>query len=223
MKKLKTSPFPFLMAFYTGMILISNITSNKQFDFFGYPVTCAVYVYPFTYILSDVFSEVYGYKWSRYTAWTALFMNFLAVLIYQFTIVLPPVAWFEKQAAFEVLLGNTPRLFIAGLLSFMLGDYVNDNVFKKMKKADPENKKFALRAIFSSVCGQFSDSLVFIPVAFLGAVPFTELLKMLFTQTLFKLIVEVCFLPLTKIAVKTAIKIELQIASNKDAFPTYKA
>ncbi|MBR7037588.1 VUT family protein [bacterium] len=32
-------------------------------------MTGAIIIFPITYILSDVFSEVYGYRWSRITCY----------------------------------------------------------------------------------------------------------------------------------------------------------
>ena len=130
------SLLPVLMAISTGAMLVANIIAGKQFQMLGFALPCAVLVFPVTYILSDVFSEVYGYKWSRCSAWVAFGMNLFAVAAFQMTLQLPGVAWFEGQAAFEAVLGNTPRILAASLLSYMLGDWINDIVFREMKKAD---------------------------------------------------------------------------------------
>jgi signal peptidase I len=115
---------PFLMAISTGTMLISNIIAGKQFQLFGLALPCAVMIFPITYILSDVFSEVYGFKWSRRSAWLAFGMNLFAVAAFQMTISLPGVPWFTAQAAFETVLGNTPRILAASLTSYMVGDLV---------------------------------------------------------------------------------------------------
>lgn len=206
MKKTKEryTLLPILLAISTGTMLIANITAGKQFDAFGIALPCAVLVFPITYILSDVFSEVYGYKWSRRSAWVAFGMNLFAVGVFQLTLMLPGVAWFEGQAAFETVLGNTPRLLVASLLSYMLGDWVNDVVFREMKKADKSNRRFGARSIVSSVCGDLTDSLVFIPVAFLGTMPLAQMGTMILVQPTIKLLIECILLPVTKLCVKLA-------------------
>lgn len=203
----KTNRFsilPILLAISTGTMLIANIIAGKQFTVFGLALPCAVLVFPITYILSDVFSEVYGYKWSRRSAWVAFGMNLFAVLAFQVTLLLPGVAWFEGQAAFELVLGNTPRILAASLLSFMLGDWVNDIVFREMKKRDVHNKRFGTRSIVSSFCGEFTDSLVFIPFAFIGTMPLAQLGMMILIQPTVKLVLEFILLPLTRLCVKLA-------------------
>ena len=210
MKKTKEnySLLPILMAISTGAMLVANIIANKQFEIFGLALPCAVLIFPITYILSDVFSEVYGYKWSRRSAWTAFGMNLFAVAAFQITLALPGVAWFEGQAAFEAVLGNTPRILAASLLSYMLGDWVNDIVFHKMKQADKENKRFGMRSILSSFCGEFTDSLIFIPLAFIGTMPIKRVCIMVLVQASTKLLLEFILLPATKACVKAAKRVE---------------
>ena len=208
MKNQKFSLLPVLMAISTGAMLIANIIAGKQFRIMGFALPCAVVVFPVTYILSDVFSEVYGYKWSRRSAWTAFGMNLFAVAAFQMTIAMPGVAWFTAQEAFEAVLGNTPRILAASLLSYMVGDWVNDRVFRKMKAADKENKRFGLRAIASSFFGELTDSLIFIPLAFVGTMPVTQMLVMVGVQAGTKLLLELILLPMTKLCVNMASKHE---------------
>lgn len=199
---------PVLMAISTGAMLIANIIAGKQFQIFDFALPCAVVIFPITYILSDVFSEVYGYKWSRRAAWVSFGMNLFAVAAFQMTIALPGVAWFTSQEAFEIVLGNTPRILIASLLSYMIGDWVNDRVFRRMKAADTENKRFGLRAIASSFFGEFTDSLIFIPFAFIGTMPVSQMVTMVFIQAGTKLVLELVLLPATKWCVNMARKHE---------------
>lgn len=206
---------PVLMAISTGAMLIANITAGKQFQVLGFALPCAVLVFPVTYILSDVFSEVYGYKWSRRSAWVAFGMNLFAVASFQMTLLLPSVPWFTGQAAFETVLGNTPRILAASLLSYMLGDWINDIVFREMKKADKENTRFGLRSIISSFCGELADSLIFIPVAFFGTMPLVQMGIMIAVQATTKLVLEFIMLPATKWCVKITEKYESASAAGE--------
>lgn len=200
------SLLPILFAINASAMLIANITAGKQFAFLGFALPCAVIIFPVTYILSDVFSEVYGYRWTRRSAWTAFAMNVFAVLAFQLTIVLPGVAWFKGQEAFQTVLGNTPRILAASLLSYMLGDWVNDIVFQRMKEVDGANRRFGLRAVVSSCAGQFTDSMIFIPLAFIGEMPIAQMATMILIQPAAKLVLEIVLLPLTRLCVSLAKK-----------------
>ena len=71
-----------LIIIFTISFLISNIITIKQISLpFGITMTSAVILFPIVYILSDVFSEVYGYRWSRNTRYIAFASNLFMVLI----------------------------------------------------------------------------------------------------------------------------------------------
>lgn len=177
-------------------LMISNIIATKQFVFLGITLPTAMLVFPITYITSDVISEVYGYRASRNVAWMGFISNLAMVLVFQAAIVLPFPEYFGAQEAFAMILGNTPRIFAASSLSYMVGDYVNDRVFKAMKAKDNE-KRFELRAIISSMVGELFDAGMFIPLAFIGAMPIASMLLMIFWQWFFKIAYELITLPIT--------------------------
>ena len=94
----------FLTVLFVSCFLISNVLATKQFALpFGITMTGAVIVFPITYILSDLFSEVYGYKWSRVTCYMAFGMNLLMVGAFQLAIVLPPASFWQGQEAFAAV------------------------------------------------------------------------------------------------------------------------
>ena len=162
-------------------------------------MTGAVFVFPITYILSDLFSEVYGYKWSRFTCYLGFAMNIFMVIVFSLVIISPAPSYWTNQEAFQIVLGSTPRVLGASLLALLVGDYVNDKVFRRMKEKHPETHKgFGWRAILSSICGEFADSAVFLPIAFLGQMPISTLLVMSICQVSIKTLYEIVVLPVTK-------------------------
>ena len=193
-----------LTVIFVASYMISNVITAKQVLLpFGITMTGAVLIFPITYILSDLFSEVYGYRWSRITCYLAFAMNLLMVVIFSLVIVTPAPDYWTDQEAFQTVLGNTPRILAASLLAFVVGDFVNDRVFKKMKEKHPDSiKGFGWRAILSSLCGELVDSLIFLPLAFLGTMPIMTLVYMTILQVFIKTGYEVIILPITRIVVK---------------------
>lgn len=189
-----------LTVVFVVALLISNVITGKQLLLpFGITMTGAVFLFPITYVLSDLFSEVYGYKWSRFTCYLGFAANLFMVLIFQLAIMTPAPDYWTNQAAFEVVLGNTPRVLIASLLAMLVGDLVNDRVFRKMKQKHLNTHKgFGWRAILSSLCGEIADSLVFMPIAFLGQMPVNTLIVMSITQVSIKIAYEILILPLSR-------------------------
>lgn len=194
----------------TSCLLISNIVTTKQMLLpFNITMTCAVFVFPITYILSDIFSEIYGYKWSRLTCYLGFAMNLLMVAIFELSIITPAPSYWGNQEAFSTVLGSTPRILFASLLAFLIGDLINDKVFRRMKrKYSNTHKGFSARAIVSSFCGEMIDSCIFIPIAFLGQMPFKTLIQMLIIQVSLKTAYEIIILPITTVLVKHISKYE---------------
>lgn len=197
-----------LTLLFVVCLVISNIITAKQVLLpFGITMTAAVFIFPITYILSDVFSEVYGYKWSRLTCYLAFAANVFAVAVFTLAIKTPAPDYWMNQAAFETVLGSTPRVLGASLLAFLVGDLVNDKVFKKMKEKHPnDHKGFGLRAILSSFLGELADSLIFLPLAFLGEMPLETLAIMMVCQVSIKTGYELVILPVTHMVVKVVSK-----------------
>lgn len=202
-----------LTVLFVSSLLISNVITSKQVLLpFNITMTGAVFIFPITYILSDVFGEVYGYRWNRITCYLAFAMNLLMVIIFNLVIVTPAPNHWKHQQAFQTVLGNTPRILFASLLAFVLGDLVNDRVFRRMKAKHPKDHRgFGWRAIISSVCGELIDSLIFLPIAFFGLMPITALITMTIMQVLIKTGYEVIILPITNIVVKKVSEYEKNI------------
>ena len=200
----------FLTLLFVVSLLISNIITSKQVLLpFNITMTGAIIIFPVTYILSDVFSEVYGYKWSRITCYLAFLFNLFMVLIFEIAIHTQAPSYWMDQQAFQTVLGNTPRILTASLLAFVIGDFVNDKIFAKLKaKHKNEIKGFGFRAILSSFCGELVDSLVFLPLAFIGLMPIKTLAIMTICQVFLKTGYEIIILPLTTLVVKKVNKIE---------------
>lgn len=210
-----------LTILFVGVLMISNIISARLFNFFGFGMTCAVIVFPVTYILSDLFSEVYGYKWSRFTCYLAFGINLLAVAIFYLASSLPAVIP-EQAEAFKSILLGTFACTMASFIAFVVGDFVNDKIFAKMKKNHEglkNHKGFALRAILSSFAGEFIDSCIYLPLAFLVFNPImsvTDVLIMIALQVTLKTCYEALILPVTTFITKKVSNYEYRKLENKE-------
>ena len=191
-------------------LILSNILVVKSIDLFGNPNlanTCAVLVFPITYMLSDTFSEVYGYKWSRITATWAFIGTIICSILFGLTIILPGNAAWQNQEALELILGNTPQIAFASVLAFWVGDLVNDKVFRFLKKKNNNEKLFGVRAILSSLFGKYTDGFIFTFIG-LSFLPLETKLIMVATCPFVQICIELLILPLTYLLSKKLKKVE---------------
>ncbi|MEZ5210675.1 queuosine precursor transporter [Gordonia sp. PP30] len=155
-----------LMAVFVAIMLISNIAATKGVGLFGgWLVTDgAFFLFPLSYVIGDVISEVYGFKAMRRTIWTGFGILILASVAFTITIALPPLDGYDNQSALESVVGAVPQLVAASLAGYLVGEFTNSWVLVKMKERTGERRLWA-RLIGSTVAGEFFDTLVFCTIA----------------------------------------------------------
>lgn len=193
--------FVIIVAIFVTSLITANITAVKLLDLFGFILPAAILIFPLSYIIGDVLTEVYGYRQARRVIWLGFFCNFIAVVAIWIGQVLPAASIWDAQAAYERILGYTPRLLVASFMAYLIGEFANSFVLAKMKIAT-RGRRLWLRTIGSTLVGQGLDSLVFITLAFVGTIPLTVLISAIVTQWLAKSIYEAAVTPLTYVVVK---------------------
>jgi len=149
-----------------------------------------------SYIFGDVLTEVYGYRRARQVIWLGFFCNLIAVVAFGIGQVLPPASFWDGQAAYERILGYTPRLLTASFLAYLVGEFSNSFIMAKMKIAT-KGRWLWSRTIGSTLVGEGLDSLVFMVLAFVGTIPIEKLASAIVTQWLVKSAYEAAVTPLT--------------------------
>ena len=155
-------------AFFVTALVVSNIIAVKLVEVSGRVFPAGLVIFPLSYLLGDVLTEVYGYRAARLVIWVGFACNLVAVAAIQAAIHLPPAGfWEQSQGAYETTLGTTWRLFLASLAAYVVGEFTNSFVLAKMKLAT-NGRWLWSRTIGSTVVGEGLDSLVFIVAAFAG-------------------------------------------------------
>jgi len=161
----------------------------------------AVIIFPISYIINDLLTEVYGYRKAMLVIWMGFVLSAFVAVAAQIVCWLPDPVYPENQevaAGFNRLFGLIPRTTVASLLAFIIGSQMNAWVMSKMKIAT-RGKGFGWRAILSTIVGELCDSFVFYPLAFIGVMPFKAILSIILTQVTVKTLYEVLILPLTTV------------------------
>lgn len=196
MKSRYTEIFIYLVMLYISSILIANVAAFKLVKIFSLTLTAGTLVFPISYILGDVFSEIYGFKVTKKIIIGGFICNALMVLIFAIAIKLPYPNYFHDQEAFSLVLGNTPRLFIASILAYLIGGLSNSYIMQFIKN-NSKIKYLWFRTIFSTIIGEALDSIVFLVIAFVGDINFDNILFMILCQSTIKILFEIIMTPIT--------------------------
>lgn len=188
--------FLLVASFFITCLITSNIVAVKLVNIFGLVLPAAILVFPMSYIFGDVLTEVYGYRQARRVIWLGFFCNLIAVVAIRVGQILPAASFWDGQAAYERILGYTPRLLGASFLAYLVGEFANSYVLAKMKIAT-KGRWLWTRTIGSTLVGQGLDSVVFMTLAFAGTIPLSSLEVAIGVQWLAKSIYETIATPLT--------------------------
>lgn len=195
----KTELFAILTGIATSTLIISNILAFKTFMFFDFILPCGVLIFPIIYIVNDILAEIYGFKKARHVIYLGFVMNLVAVIVYNIAIMLPAPVFFEGSEAFAMVLSNSFRVLLASFMAYLFGSILNAYVMSYLKQK--AEKYLFIRCIVSTICGEGLDAILFITIAFYGAMPLTSLIMMIFTQATFKTVYEIIVYPLTKVII----------------------
>lgn len=207
---------------FATCLLLANILAIKIIQIGPFAAPAGVLIFPVSYILNDVITEVWGYKKARLIIWTGFAMNLLMVLFFSLSIALPPAAFWGDQPIFAKIIGSTPRIVLASIIAYLAGSFLNAFIMSRMKIIS-KGKNFGLRAIISTIAGETTDSLIFISLAFAGMFSVKAMIIMIATQSLLKTLYEIIILPLTSAVVKRVKKIENQdIYDNSISYNPFK-
>ncbi|KGF00692.1 queuosine precursor transporter [Actinomyces sp. S4-C9] len=185
---------------FVALLILSNIAATKLIGIHIGPALLVfdggAVLFPLTYILGDVLSEVYGFSRARRAILAGFAFSILAALTFLVVGAAPAGPGYDNQEAFVAVLGFVPRIVAASVLGYLAGQLLNSWVLVRIKAKWGERHLWA-RLIGSTLVGEFADTLIFCTVAFYGVITGAEFLNYLFVGYVYKVGVEVILLPVT--------------------------
>jgi uncharacterized integral membrane protein (TIGR00697 family) len=181
---------------FGALLIISNVLSAKIISVVGMTFPGGAILFPLTYVFGDVLTEVYGYSNARRVIWAGFVGSLLWALSYWAVAAFPAAPFWGNQEAFEQILGLGPRLAFAGMLAYLVGEFVNSYIVARMK-VHLKGRYLALRLIASTMAGQALDTTLVLGLAFGGSFSGDQLLQMGVSLWAVKVGWEVLALPIT--------------------------
>jgi len=202
--------FVVIVAIFVTCLITANIIVVKPTSFGGIPA--AIVIFPLSYIVGDILTEVYGYRVARRVIWLGFLCNLIAVIAIWLGQLLPPASVWGGQEAYESILGYTPRILFASFLAYLVGEFSNSFVLAKMK-IRTKGRWLWTRTIGSTIVAQALDAAVFIPIVYLGRFDLSFIVMASFTHWLAKVLFEAVATPFTYTVVN--------FLKRKEAIDTY--
>lgn len=182
-----------LSLLYGGMTCTAGVLGSKQVGLGPLAVEAGIFPFLMLVALSSAVAELYG----RATADRLVRFGFIplitAIVLTWIVIQLPtdPGMYEPAKEAFPIVLGQSARLMVAGVISYGVSMTLNVLIFSKLAAA--QGRLLAVRGAVASVLSQIVDTMIFITIGFLGVRPIGDLIV---GQALAKVVLSIVFVPL---------------------------
>lgn len=171
-----SSRYDLILAAFCVVLVVSNIVATKGIELGSGDISVGpiqiwpiitdggAVLFPIAYVLGDVISEVYGFAAARRAIWMGFAMAALASLTFLIVEHAPAAGFYEHQDAFASVLGFVPRIVLASLVGYVVGQLLNSLVLVQMKARNAERKLWR-RLAGSTGVGELADTVLFCAIA----------------------------------------------------------
>jgi uncharacterized integral membrane protein (TIGR00697 family) len=182
----RTRAFVYLMTIHSAVLVASNAGGSKIIALpGGLAASATAMSYIMSFVILDSIAEIFGRSYSRTVINVGLLAGLVSVVFFELAIALPPSPAWHNQAAYEQVLGSSPRILVGGWSAYLLSQYIDLYSFLSLKATRLGGRFLWLRAWGAMAVSQIVDTVIFVTIAFYGVVP---LLSTMVGQYLVKMV-----------------------------------
>lgn len=192
------SPSLFLFCLvYGGMVVLAGVLGNKQVALGPLAVEAGIFPFLLLVALSSAIAELHGQSAGNRIVLWGFVPLILSMLLIVLVLALPasPQMEAERLAAFNTILGQSPRLMAAGIVAYGTSQLLNVSIFSALRGkggAGARTGWLAIRGAIASALSQIVDTLLFVTIAFYGVFPIGQLMA---GQMLAKVVLSLAVIP----------------------------
>lgn len=179
---------------YVMIFTFSNWFDSRIIKIFGLVTGSGAVIFPFTYLLSDLITEVYGYKNARFAVWISLLFSFIFI-IYGWLVNAISPHLNKTDEIFDLFLSINARIFLVSIVCFLLTEQLNSYLVAKLKILF-SGSLVGFRFIISIMLAHFINAIIFCVGAFYGSMSNDDLLFFIKNSWLIMVSIELAAIPL---------------------------
>ncbi len=187
-------PLVLLAMTFVTLLVVANIVAVKLVSIGGWTLPAGVIAYPFTFLITDTISELYGRRIASRVVWYGFGLSVVMVLLIYVARILPPASYWEGQDAYDSIFGSVPRIVLGSMAAYLVSQHSDVLLFHHFRRVTTDRHLW-MRNNGSTVLSQAIDTAIFISVAFAGSVPTATLWNMIATQYVVKVCIAVLDTP----------------------------
>ncbi len=161
---------------YGGMVVIGSVLGNKQVVIGPLTIEAGIFSFLTLVMMASAVAELHGTAWANRLVQWGFVPLLVSLALFWLVLELPASPDMEaaRRDGFQLVVGQSPRLMIAGLLSYGISQTLNVTIFGAMRRGS--GGLLWLRSGVASIASQIVDTLIFVTVAFYGVFPIGQLL-----------------------------------------------
>lgn len=177
----------FLSIFYSISWSSAYLMVYKMVAIGNIPIPGAVFLFPLSFSLADVITEVYGYRIARQILWSGIICGFIFCVAVKLVAGLPSPTFWHLKKEYDGVFGLILRAYSAVTLGNIIGSSINIYIISKWKII-LHGKYFWIRSLCSTAIGEFAFSVVGALIGFAGVEPSSKILWLMLGGYSFKMI-----------------------------------
>ncbi len=173
---------------FGASIVFANIAAGvKLVYFFGLIVPAGTVAYSVTFPITDIVDDVYGKRRAVYIVWAGLFAELVTLALIGLDYTLPALEE-QQQTLYSTVFTPQLRIVTASIVAYLVSQHHDVWAFWKWREIT-KGRHLWLRNNASTMVSQLIDTALFTTIAFYGLLPPSDLLNMIFSMYLFKVLV----------------------------------
>lgn len=169
--------------------ILANIQVTKSITVFGLHATLGNILYGTVSLATDSLNELFGKKTARQGVMVGFFVIIATMASMQLALLYLPNEFDLSQEALETIFGFLPRILLGSVIAYLISQFLDIVLYQKIWDRLPENKHLWIRNNLSTLVSQLIDTLIFVPIAFLGIYPSNVLWQIIISTYLIKVFI----------------------------------
>jgi uncharacterized integral membrane protein (TIGR00697 family) len=175
-----------LFAWITLAIILANIQVTKNIELFGLTATLGNIMYGTIFLITDTINELFGVKEAKKAVLLGFAVMIVTLVIMQTALLFTPTDWDEGHNALAYTFGLLPRIAFGSVIAYLISQWFDVQFFDFLKR---KNNPLWVRNNGSTLISQLIDTLIFVPIAFIGLYETNVIIEIALTTYLIKVVV----------------------------------
>lgn len=197
--------FMILSSIFITSLILTNLIAGKFFLIFNRQISCSILVYPLTFMVTDIISEVYGKYKAKMLVITGFIVSISITIIIWIANILPihpesPV----DQKAFSQIFGIMPGIVFGSMLAYLSSQFIDVKIFEIFRNLAPN--QLWIRNNCSTAFSQLIDTIMVVTISLviwpkidknctIDPINFKTWIDIIFGQYIFKAIMAILDTP----------------------------